>query len=524
MIHNNYENHYSYDSFNRLSIVDNQRMYKSFSYEYDNNGNLTMVKEGSYDFKNYKVKQRFAYNNFNQLTKVVYSDGSYDEITSYDSYGNPHLIKKMKYCLSGSCCTSENIVLSYGRNNMLERYGDNYYYYNEEGIRIAKEENGLIHKYYVEDNVIHKEEIRNKSSNQLVKEIYYYYDETGISAFRINSNIYYYLKDLTGLIQGIYNSNGVIVARYVYDAFGNHKVYDGSYNANTNDSFIGNINQFRYKSYYYDKESNLYYLNSRYYSPMYYRFISIDDIDYLKPESINGINLYAYCGNDPINYNDPSGNFAIGAFLIGLAVTSLISWGLSEIFGAQITGGIGSVTGGATAISTGISLCAFGPWGIVAGVALIAVGGLTIAFGANEIVDGATGTNYIQNWTGWSDEVYNGVYIGLNVASAVGSIAGNIGMRIASNHILKGIVNNPESVQQYRLWQLKTYGKYTTQYVPGTLRRGEHIGQGYTLTDVKGVTKGYIQWHPGSRHHYNGLPYLKVTSSLGGTWRGLYLF
>lgn len=37
-----------------------------------------------------------------------------------------------------------------------------------------------------------------------------------------------------------------------------------------------------------------------------------------------------------------------------------------------------------------------------------------------------------------------------------------VGMRIASNHILKGIVNNPESVQQYRLWQLKTYGKYTT--------------------------------------------------------------
>ena len=300
MIHNNYENHYSYDSFNRLSIEDNQRMYKSFSYEYDNNGNLTMVKEGSYDFKNYKVKQRFAYNNFNQLTKVVYSDGSYDEITSYDSYGNPHLIKKMKYCLSGSCCTSENIVLSYGRNNMLERYGDNYYYYNEEGIRIAKEENGLIHKYYVEDNIIHKEEIRNKSSNQLVKEIYYYYDETGISAFRINSNIYYYLKDLTGLILGIYNSDGLIVARYVYDAFGNHKVYDGYYNANTNDSFIGNINPFRYKSYYYDKESNLYYLNSRYYSPIYYRFISIDDIDYLKSESINGISLYTYCGNDPV--------------------------------------------------------------------------------------------------------------------------------------------------------------------------------------------------------------------------------
>ena len=113
---------------------------------------------------------------------------------------------------------------------------------------------------------------------------------------------------MTGLIQGIYNSAGVIVARYVYDAFGNHKIYDGYYNANTNDSFIGNINPFRYKSYYYDKESNLYYLNSRYYSPIYYRFISIDDIDYLKSESINGINLYAYCENDPVNLCDILGH------------------------------------------------------------------------------------------------------------------------------------------------------------------------------------------------------------------------
>ncbi|MDY2889382.1 MAG: RHS repeat-associated core domain-containing protein [Candidatus Caccosoma sp.] len=329
---------------------------------------------------------------------------------------------------------------------------------------------------------------------------------------------------MTGLILEIYNSGEVIIARYVYDAFGNHKVYDGSYNANTNDLFIININPFRHKSYYYGKETELFLVTSRYYDPKINRFISTDDISYLDPQSINGPNLYEYYGNDLVNKCDPSGDFAISTFLTGLAVTSLISWGLSKIFGAQITGGIGSVTGGATAISTGISLCAFGPWGIVAGIALMAVGGLTIAFGANEIVDGATGTNYIQNWTGWSDEVYNGVYIGLNVASAVGSIAGNIGMRIASNHILKGIVNNPESVQQYRLWQLKTYGKYTTQYVPGTLRRGEHIGQGYTLTHVKGATKGYIQWHPGSRHHYNGLPYWKVTSSLGGTWRGLYLF
>ena len=112
---------------------------------------------------------------------------------------------------------------------------------------------------------------------------------------------------MTGLILEIYNSGEVIVARYVYDTFGNHKVYDGYYNVNTNDSFIGNINPFRYKNYYYDKESNLYYLNSRYYSPIYYRFISIDDIDYLKSESINGINFF--------NYIDSSGRIFISILI-----------------------------------------------------------------------------------------------------------------------------------------------------------------------------------------------------------------
>ncbi|MDY2888259.1 MAG: RHS repeat-associated core domain-containing protein [Candidatus Caccosoma sp.] len=140
---------------------------------------------------------------------------------------------------------------------------------------------------------------------------------------------------MTGLILGIYNSDGVIVARYVYDAFGNHKVCDGYYNDNTNDSFIGNINSFRYKSYYYDKESNLYYLNSRYYSPIYYRFISIDDIDYLKSERINGINLYAYCGNDPVNYTDSSGHMPILCtllFLGGLgALTAIASQAVTDI-------------------------------------------------------------------------------------------------------------------------------------------------------------------------------------------------
>ena len=66
-------------------------------------------------------------------------------------------------------------------------------------------------------------------------------------------------------------------------------------------------NQYRYKSYYYDKESGLYYLKSRYYSASLHRFISLDQTEYMEIGSITGLNLYVYCGNDPVNMADPEG-------------------------------------------------------------------------------------------------------------------------------------------------------------------------------------------------------------------------
>ena len=52
----------------------------------------------------------------------------------------------------------------------------------------------------------------------------------------------------------------------------------------------------------------MFWLSSRYYSPELCRFISPDDVSYLDPQSVNGLNLYCYCGNDPINRVDPSGH------------------------------------------------------------------------------------------------------------------------------------------------------------------------------------------------------------------------
>ena len=99
------------------------------------------------------------------------------------------------------------------------------------------------------------------------------------------------------------------MAYYEYDAWGNHKVYSPTGTINISDSFIGNINPFRYRGYYYDRESNLYYCNARYYNSELCRWMSLDSIDYAKPDRLNGCNLYAYCNNNPAMFVDPSGHF-----------------------------------------------------------------------------------------------------------------------------------------------------------------------------------------------------------------------
>ena len=62
------------------------------------------------------------------------------------------------------------------------------------------------------------------------------------------------------------------------------------------------------RGYYFDTETKLYFLKTRYYDPEVGRFMTIDGIEYLDPETINGLNLYAYCGNNPVMNVDTNGS------------------------------------------------------------------------------------------------------------------------------------------------------------------------------------------------------------------------
>ena len=94
------------------------------------------------------------------------------------------------------------------------------------------------------------------------------------------------------------------MVQYVYDAWGNHAVLDANGADITDVDHIGSLNPFRYRGYFYDAETGLYFLKTRYYDPETGRFITIDDISYIDPETINGLNLYAYCGNNPVMRTD----------------------------------------------------------------------------------------------------------------------------------------------------------------------------------------------------------------------------
>lgn len=117
----------------------------------------------------------------------------------------------------------------------------------------------------------------------------FFYDHTGVAGMKYNGATYIYRKDVQGSIIALLDSNSRIVVKYAYDAWGYHTVYDSNGNINTDENFIGNINPFRYRSYYYDTETKLYFLKTRYYDPEVGRFISPDSIEYTlfeKPELV----------------------------------------------------------------------------------------------------------------------------------------------------------------------------------------------------------------------------------------------
>ena len=161
------------------------------------------------------------------------------------------------------------------------------------------------------------------------------YNADGPMLMGYNGTVYYYTKNLQGDITGLVDASGNSVVEYTYDAWGNQLSCTGSLA-----STLGVHNPFRYRGYIYDEETELYYLQSRYYNPKVGRFINADDFGYLGADgTLLSYNLFSYCKNSPVLTKDISGNFGVVAAVAAITITGAIVGGLMGAFTAATTGG-----------------------------------------------------------------------------------------------------------------------------------------------------------------------------------------
>ena len=126
------------------------------------------------------------------------------------------------------------------------------------------------------------------------------YDNAGKPyALKYDGTTYYYVLNLQGDVISIITHWGESYGSYTYDAWGNVLSVSGD---------IAYLNPIRYRGYYYDSETRLYYLQSRYYDPQVKRFINADGYTSVGQGFI-GYNMFAYCGNNPIRFADLDGCF-----------------------------------------------------------------------------------------------------------------------------------------------------------------------------------------------------------------------
>jgi RHS repeat-associated protein len=240
--------------------------------------------------------QNYTYNSQNQRTDL-----------SYDANGNMTSLNGYTFGW-----TNRRLTSATSTDNSIS------YTYNHDGIRTSKTINGITTYYVVDENnnVVKQYELENDVETNVIE---FVYDSNNTPIyFTYNYATYYYEKNLQGDIVAILDANGNTVVEYTYNIWGELVSITGSL-ADT----IGTINPLRYRGYYYDTETNLYYLQSRYYSPDLMRFISQDDpmLSNAQGEPI-GSNLYVYCLNNPANMFDPSG---FASYMVAIAVNSPVS-------------------------------------------------------------------------------------------------------------------------------------------------------------------------------------------------------
>ena len=288
---------------------------------YDTNGRLKRKKDirrnGSVTEN--EDEYNYTYDKFGRMTKCAktINGKGYTDTYTYNAAGNrtyqsEYIVQENKYRQKQYFWTRGKLLGQYLEGSTITTYKYDY------ADRLVKRTTGnsTMEYYYDGDRLVAQTSSDGSS-------IYYFYDDAGVCGAEYNNEYYEFVRNIFGDIVVVLKG-GEIAGRYEYDPFGVCTEY-------TQNNFV-KLNPFRYRGYFYDTVSGMYLLKTRCYDPVTAQFLSPDHPDYLDPETLGGIDLYAYCLNNPVMYSDPTGHFpffiltAIIGSVIGFGITTLVDY------------------------------------------------------------------------------------------------------------------------------------------------------------------------------------------------------
>lgn len=304
---------YRYDNLNQLCTEINyiDRVKYEYSYVYDSAGNITSKTVPKYS----SVGTLTGTETINYIYETVEDDEDVDIVwkdkltkykgqqITYDAIGNPTSLMGATLSWTGKQLDSYTFTENDGNGGTRTKTIE--YSYDENGLIYEKNFNlgdgsTESYKYIWSDDILVAQIYTSGESTHVIR---FVYDLFGAPyGFIINDTAtYMYLKNIQGDIIGVINESAEVVLTYSYDAWGS--IINSTKDAT--DPFINIIEKLplRYRSCFYDHDTNLYFTQNRYYSPELCRFINPGTIENIvSGKSVLSANLYSYCENNPVMY------------------------------------------------------------------------------------------------------------------------------------------------------------------------------------------------------------------------------
>ena len=296
------------ETYNTTLLRREENEYFAYRYDYDNNGNINKIYpgtknvDGTYSYGS--AIEEYTYDALGQLTEVKYNTTHKRHVYTYDLAGNIQseavfdtadpetLLTTNTYTYGdsswGDLLTGYNndtftydtignplsyrdgITFTWSNGRQLQSYSKGStnvsYTYDNSGLRLSKNVNGTQYTYLYHGGNLMQETVGTNILD-------YFYDASGkplAVKYRTSANAtgtyYYYARNSRGDVIGLYDITGALYRTYTYDVWGNIlSVKDANGTDITSQTDIAHLQSLRYRGYYYDSDTGLYYLQSRYY-------------------------------------------------------------------------------------------------------------------------------------------------------------------------------------------------------------------------------------------------------------------